>query len=95
MSYEVCYSRYKELREQYAVTHMPSSSELGDCTPEQFMGPWDVVVQRVGSGYAHVKYRVLKNTPNLSTRDLAVICDSGNLCFGYRTEGSIICVYTD
>ena len=28
-------------------------------------------------------------------REIALLCDSGNLCFGYRVEGNTICVYTD
>lgn len=85
MAYEVYYERYKELREQYKIAR----SNVTD------LENYDVVIQRIGSGYAHAKYRVVKNGPGLSTKDLAIICDDGNLCFGYRTEGSIICVYTD
>lgn len=28
-------------------------------------------------------------------RGIALLCDGGNLCFGYRVEGNTICVYTD
>lgn len=89
MSYEVNYTRYKELCDKYKIlrsTYDKSSEELEEA---------DVIVERVGSGYAHTRYRVVKNKPGLSYKDLAIICDSGNLCFGYRTEGSIICVYID
>lgn len=79
------YKRYSEICEEYKVYRgRPENIE-----------DYDVVVESVGVGYAHTKYRVLKNAPGLSTRDLAIICDEGNLCFGYRTEGGLICVHTD
>lgn len=56
---------------------------------------YDVVVERCGSVYAGAKYKVLRNTPGLSSKELAIICDSGNLCFGYRVEAGYIIVYTD
>lgn len=83
------FDRYKELKETYKIRR--SAHGL---TNDQF-NEYDVVVECCGHGYAHTKYRVLRNAPGLSTLDLAVICDDGNLCFGYRSEGSIICVYTD
>ena len=89
MSYEVNYARYKELCDTYKIlrsTYGKSSEELEEA---------DIIVEGAGVGYAHTKYRVVKNKPRLSYKDLAIICDSGNLCFGYRTEGSIICVYID
>jgi len=49
----------------------------------------------IGHGYANTKYKILSNPHNFSTPQLALICDSGNLCFGYRTEGSNIVIYTD
>lgn len=46
-------------------------------------------------GYAHHRYRVVSNPHNLTTDQLALIADKGNLCFGYRTEGDKILVHTD
>jgi hypothetical protein len=46
-------------------------------------------------GYAHTVYRVLSNPHKLSTLELALICDGGNLCFGYRMEGNKIVIHTD
>ena len=66
-----------------------------DIAPDS-MNEYDIVVECIGTGHAHKKYHAVKNGPGLSTEDLAVICDGGNLCFGYRTEGpNLICVYTD
>lgn len=83
------YDRYKELEEQYKIKH----GTYG-LTPDT-INNYDVVIECIGTGYAHKKYRVISNKPQLSIEDLAIICDCGNLCFGYRTEGSIICVHTD
>ena len=89
MAIQTYYDRYKELQEQYKIKH----GTYG-LTPDT-MNDYDIIVQCISTGYAHKKYRVVKNAPGLSIEDLAVICDEGNLCFGYRTEGSIICIYTD
>lgn len=53
------------------------------------------IVKFVGSGYAHSKYKIVSNPDNLNITELALICDSGNLCFGYRTRGDLIIIYTD
>lgn len=52
-------------------------------------------VSFVKTGYAHKVYVVVDNPENLSTKELALICDSGNLCFGYRTKGEQIIIHTD
>lgn len=52
-------------------------------------------VKWFGSGYGHKKYEVVSNPHNLSTEELALICDSGNLCYGYRTDGDLIVIHTD
>jgi len=49
----------------------------------------------IKSGYAIRKYEVISNPENLSTKELALIADTGNLCFGYRTEGDYIIIHTD
>jgi hypothetical protein len=46
-------------------------------------------------GYGHKVYKILSNPYNFSTLQLALICDSGNLCFGYRLEGGNIVIHTD
>lgn len=53
-------------------------------------------VRLVSNGYAHKIYEVVSNPENLSMRELALIADSGNLCFGYRTRGKHeIIIHTD
>ena len=51
--------------------------------------------QRVGRGYAHLKYKLLENPENLSETEVACIMDEGNLCFGYRIENGIYIIHTD
>lgn len=55
----------------------------------------EVVFGRSGSGYASTIYTIYKNEPQLTTLELALICDNGNLCFGYSLRGSDIAIYTD
>lgn len=90
-TYETHYDRYKELTSTYKVLCLPSFPGYS----MEKLKDYDVAIQFVGVGYAHQKYRVIKNEPNLPTKDLAILCDNGNLCFGYRVEGGCICVYTD
>lgn len=49
--------------------------------PDVDLEKYDVVIGRE-PGYAHSKYNIIKNGPNLSTDELLLICDGGNLCFG-------------
>lgn len=52
-------------------------------------------VRYVRSGYAHKVYEVVSNPEGLNTLQLALICDGGNLCFGYRLQGGNIVIHTD
>lgn len=54
-----------------------------------------VEVKYAGSYYATTKYKIIRNDPGLSDEDLAIICDKGNLPFGFRREGDVIYVYID
>ena len=47
-----------------------------------------------GGGYSTTKYSILSNPYNFSNDELALICDRGNLCFGYRVDDGIV-IYTD
>lgn len=48
-----------------------------------------------GYGYGNVTYKVLSNPFNFTDDEQALICDNGNLCFGYRKLGNLITIYTD
>lgn len=56
---------------------------------------YDIIVNCVGEGYYCKLYEVIKNEPKLSEQELALICDEGNLCFGYDIRDGRIAVYTD
>jgi len=87
---------YEEILKRYRVT-----------TAERIWNPkeqksvlvkeedYDIILRSVGYGYAHKVYEVVKNAPRLDERSLALICDEGNLCFGYDVRGGKIVVYTD
>lgn len=46
-------------------------------------------------GYARNTYTTYSNPNKLSLDELALICDSGNLCFGYSGNSKAIVIYTD
>lgn len=52
-------------------------------------------VEYAGGGYAKRKFRVVENPHSLSTAQLALIADQGNLCFGFRMDGDLIVIHTD
>ena len=82
---------YKELKETHRVYRHDTKL---DPTADINMDDYDVVIGRK-AGYHHALYKVHKNTPNLSTIELALLCDSGNLCFGHTMEGDMIRVSED
>lgn len=49
----------------------------------------------VDMGFGQNKYKILSNPHNFSDLELALICDQGNLCFGYKREGSYIVIHTN
>lgn len=53
----------------------------------------EVELRMRGTGYN--EYTVINNPKGLSEDELALICDSGNVPFGYRASGNIIRIYTD
>lgn len=66
-------------------------------TPEE-LDQFDVVIGNPITTYARKNYQIIKNKPGLSSLELALICDDGNLCFGYHggsQEGQSISIYTD
>jgi len=79
---------YKELKEKAVVIYNQEKA-----TDELLKGK--TVLLDYKHGYAHTDYKVLSNPHNLSTLEMALVCDGGNLCFGYRTSGNIITIQTD
>ena len=98
------WERYEELKRTYKICrniHAYVSKDFKKGTPEydvavnKALNEFDVVVNSVGVGYAHHKYSVIKNTPGLPAKDLAIICDAGSLPFGFRVQDGLIYVHTD
>ncbi|WP_317334136.1 hypothetical protein [Streptococcus orisratti] len=81
----------KELQEKHNIKNKWAYDKMS----EQDKASVDVVYGEAGGGYAHSLYEIYKNTPQLSTKELALICDGGNLCFGHSSLGSTIKIYTD
>lgn len=87
---------YNELKEKYKIAY-----GLTKWNPEKkseepiVIDEYDIVIKFSSSGYAHTRYKILKNKPKLSPLELALICDRGNLCFGHDIRGGEICIYID
>lgn len=75
---------YNELCEKYKISYY-SVDNIDD---------YDIVLRRT-PGYNHSTYKLLKNNTNLTQDELALICDKGNLCFGYMMQGSNFYIFED
>lgn len=86
---------YEELKSKYKIA---SSTKTYDHETKQMrdvnLDDYDIVFSGA-SGYGHCLYTIHKNAPNLSIPELALLCDAGDLCFGYTMQGSKIRVFTD
>ena len=78
---------YRELREKYKIAIFGGGRLIEE-------DKWDVIIQFQGGSYSRNTFYVYKNAPKLSDDELALLCDEGNLCFGY-SGGSYIDIYTD
>ena len=93
MNYEI----YLDLMDKYKVWSGGIKKYIGKGNYESIdQDKYDVIYECTGTGYGHKNYKIYKNAPHLSTDELALICDGGNLCFGYRAENNNrIVVHTD
>lgn len=78
---------YNELCEKYRVTQYFNSQRDN-------LEDYDIALSHT-SGYNHSTYKVIKNKPNLSRLELALIADGGNLCFGFSDDSSELYVFED
>lgn len=86
---------YKELKDKYKIsrsTRVYNSTLKG--MEDVILDDYDIVLDSTPC-YGHTKYKIVKNNTELSRDEIALICDRGNLCFGYRMEGSMICINND
>jgi hypothetical protein len=79
-----CYDKYRYLKKYYDEKNPPTEKEL-----DEF-----IFIEYKGSGYAHTNYKVHTNI-DCPVGFKALLCDGGNLCFGYRQEGNLIVISTD
>ena len=68
---------YKELKEKYRILRYKVDN----------LEDYDIVLDHTPCMYRSV-YKVIKNNTQLSSLELALICDDGSLCFGYSRHGN-------
>lgn len=83
--FKINYEIFKELKQKYKIYRNDTQIDLVDGVDLNF-DDYDVIIGRKPC-YCHGKYKIYKNTPELSNDELALLCDGGNLCFGYTYEG--------
>ncbi|MFD1335770.1 hypothetical protein ACFQ4N_09440 [Oceanobacillus iheyensis] len=79
---KINYEIYTELKQKYKVYRNDIRYN-----PEVDKEQYDIVIGRK-TGYAHAVYNIIKNKPKLSTNELLLLCDNGNLCFGGSRNSS-------
>ena len=68
--------------------------KINECASEN-IEEYDIAFEFNGFGYANKSFKILSNKAGLSSDELALIADDGNLCFGYKRTGNIIKIYID
>ena len=66
---------YKELKAKYKI--LVRNGNLEEIEQYDF-------VARSKPGYHHTEYTILKKPEGMTKDEAALICDGGNLCFGYK-----------
>ena len=84
-SYDFTEEKYKILKVSDVDHKAPTENELNNN---------DIVYSRKAC-YAHGEYKIYKCPNEVSVDELALICDGGNLCFGYRGDKKFISVSED
>lgn len=85
MNYAIYKEEFESKSKQFYGDNEPTEEELKQFT----------CYKCINHGYGHNVYKIISNPHILSTLQLALICDHGNLCFGYRMEGFNIAIHTD
>lgn len=83
---------YSELQKKYKILKV-SDINHKEPTKEQ-LEHYDIVYSRKAC-YAHGKYRIYKCPEEVELCELALICDDGNLCFGYSGSKNYLSVFED
>lgn len=83
---------YNELKDKYKIAKV---SDIDHKTPtEDEINNNDIVYSRKAC-YTRGEYRIYKCPDDLGTDELALICDDGNLCFGYSGNKKYLSVFED
>ncbi len=79
---------YQELKKKYKIAwkNNKNKQELNDS---------DIIIGLSKVGYGHNVYDVYKKPSNITDDEIALICDDGNLCFGYMKENDGYHIFTD
>ncbi len=73
---------YEELKKKYKILQVQSRDWSTDTKPtEEELNNYDIVYSRK-SCYAHGEYTLYKAPKDITTNQLLLIFDGGNLCFG-------------
>jgi len=81
---------YKWLKETYKI-----ATEWFIENKKLIIDDFDIVYESTGVGYGTHSYKIIKNSLDLPNNYLALICDDGNLCFGYSMRNGNICIHID
>ena len=83
---------YEELKQKYKILKVSDIEHKGPTEDE--IENNDIVYSRKAC-YAHGEYRIYKCPEEITIDELALICDGGNLCFGYRGSKNFLSVSED
>lgn len=90
--YEINMQIYEELKSKYKIFKV---SDVDHKTPtKEELEQNDIVFSRKAC-YAHGEYKIYKCPDELTLDELALICDNGNLCFGYRGNKNSLSISED
>lgn len=81
---------YNELKAKYKILRL---SDIR-CPTQEELDNNDIVIYRKAC-YLRSEYLIYKRPKELTDEEMALICDKGNLCFGYFSRGNVIDVYED
>ncbi len=83
---KINYEIYEELKNKYKIGDT-NSFDWGLNAKEYNLDDYDLFYIRIAKHY-HAEYMVIKNNTDLTTDELLLIFDRGNLCFGGRKLGA-------
>ena len=96
MGLKTYFDEYKKLKEKYKIHYGLTDYDKETRTTKNInLDDYDIVVKENFPTYACRNFQIIKNKPNLGALELAIICDEGNLCFGYRGDKKFISVSED